>query len=65
MEVSISRRTSSRRRYDRGPRRPQKVIFGDNWHLTTDGRRFLINTIEDSNVQAIRVVLNWQAGLKK
>jgi len=65
MEVTISRRTSSRRRYDRGPRRPQEVIFGDNWHLTTDGRRFLINTIEDSNVQAIRVVLNWQAGLKK
>jgi YD repeat-containing protein len=40
-------------------------IFEDNWDLTADGQRFLINTIEDSNVQPITVVLNWLAGLKK
>jgi len=41
------------------------VVIGDNWDVTADGQRFLVNTIEDSNLQPITVVLNWQAGLKK
>ena len=44
--------------------RPQEVIFSDNWDLTADNRRFLINTIEDSNFNQSRG-LNWQAGLNK
>ena len=43
------------------------VDFSIEYDVTSDGRRFLINTTEDSGASSVSltVVTNWQAGLKK
>ena len=39
---------------------------GDQYAVTADGQRFLINTLaEEGAYNHISVVLNWTAGLKK
>ena len=40
--------------------------FGTQYDVSPDGSRFLVNTlVEDNKAQAITVVQNWTAGLRK
>ena len=43
------------------------VDFAYEYDVTSDGRRFLINTAEDSGASSVPLTLvtNWSAGLKK
>lgn len=46
--------------------RISKETAGDQYVVTSDGQRFLVNTLaEDGAYAPINVVLNWTAGLKK